>query len=193
MSYISKIQNFVFRGLLLDSSLGVFADSGLDVRGEAIEEKEHNRISIDDFPMDLRMDAVKTSHVYIAFFCFENSVRKLVSERMLERKGAKWWENCVSVKIKDRVKDRMDKDKKNKWHAPRATNEISYCDFGDLNDLILNNWSEFEDLFPTQDWIKTRLGDLEPSRNALAHSNVVSDHDIDRIDMFLRDWVLQVG
>jgi hypothetical protein len=193
MSDVSKIQNFVFRGLLLDSSLGTFADSGLDVRGEPVEKREGNRISIDDFPMDLRMDAVKTSHVYIAFFCFENSVRKLVSERLLERNGVKWWEKCVSEKIKKRVTDRMDKDKKNKWHAPRATNEIAYCDFGDLNDIILTRWSDFEDLFPTQDWVKTRLGDLEQSRNALAHSNVLSDHDIDRIDMFLQDWVLQVG
>lgn len=189
---MDKMQNFIFRGLLLDSSLGIYADSGLDVRGTTEKNQKENRISVDDFPMELRMNAIKTSHVYIAFFCFENSVRKLVSDRMLERKGAKWW-NYVSQKIKTRVKDRMDKDKKNKWHAPRAENEISYCDFGDLNDIILTNWSEFEDLFPTQEWIKTRLGDLEPSRNALAHSNILSEHDIDRIDMFLRDWVLQVG
>lgn len=192
MPGVEKIQNFVFRGLLLDSSLGSFADSGLDVRGEQENQKSENRISIDDFPMDLRMDAIKTSQVYIAFFCFENSVRRLVSERMSERQSLKWWEN-VSEKIKKRVKDRMEKDKINKWHAPRSTDKISYCDFGDLSDIILSNWSEFEDLFPTQDWIKTRLGDLEPSRNALAHSNILSDHDIDRIDMFLRDWVLQVG
>jgi hypothetical protein len=143
--------------------------------------------------MDLRMDAQKTSQVYIAFFCFENSVRKLVSERLLERKGVSWWEHCVSTKIKKRVIGRMDIDEKNKWHAPRATSKIAYCDFGDLSNIILSNWSEFEDLFPTQEWITTRLSDLEPSRNALAHSNVLSNNDINRIDMFLRDWVLQVG
>jgi len=193
MSDLNNIQNFVFRGLLLDSSLSTFADSGLEVRGKAEKNEESNRISIDDFPMGLRVDAINTSQVYIAFFCFENSVRKLVSDRMIERQGVKWWESKVSTNIRRRVKDRMDKDQKNKWHAPRATNEISYCDFGDLSDIILTNWTEFEDLFPTQDWIKTRLGDLEPSRNALAHSNVLTDHDINRIDMFLRDWVLQVG
>ncbi len=193
MSNASKIQNFVFRGLLLDSSLGIFAESGLDVRGKPEKKQEENRISIDDFPMDLRMDAMKTSHVYIAFFCFENSVRKLVADRLLEKHGSKWWDQCVSDKIKKRVEGRKTTDKKNKWHAPRATNEIAYCDFGDLNDIILTRWSDFEDLFPTQEWVKTRLGDLEQSRNALAHSNVLSEHDIDRIDMFLRDWVLQVG
>ncbi len=193
MVVISKIQNFVFRGLLLDSSLGVLADSGLDVRDEENRDLKGKKILIEDFPMDLRMDAIRTSHVYVAFFCFENSVRKLVSDRMLESKGAKWWNTAISSKIRKRVSDRMDDDKKNRWHAPRAKNEISYCDFGDMKDIILNNWPEFEDLFPTQDWVITRLGDLETSRNALAHSNTLSDHDINRIDMFLKDWVLQVG
>lgn len=194
MTPTEKIQNFVFRGLLLDASLGNFADAGLELRGVVSTATETTkRISIEDFPMDLRMGAVKNSDIYTAFFCFENSVRNLVSARLIERKGPTWWKTCATASIQKRVADRMSKDKKNKWHAPRANDEISYCDFGDLSDIIQNNWSEFEDLFPTQDWVKTRLDDLEPSRNALAHSNVLADQDIERIAMFLRDWLLQVG
>lgn len=192
MKNTDKLQNFVFRGLLLDASLGNLADSGLEIRSNESVTKD-NKISIEDFPMDLRMDAIKSSSVYIAFYCFENSVRKLVSERLLERKGVNWWSACVSNSIQKKVEERMNQDKKNKWHAPRASAEISYCDFGNLSDIIIGNWNEFEDLFPTQDWIRTRLDNLEPSRNALAHSNILSDNDINRIDMFLRDWVLQVG
>lgn len=191
-----KLQNFVFKAMLLDSTLGVLADSGLDVRGEETNEakvKDEDSVTLDDFPMDLRMNAIKMARVYTAFFCFENSVRELVSTRLLENKGSDWWDNCITKKVKERVDGRIKKDEKNKWHSPRADKKINYCDFGDLCDIITNNWSEFEDLFPTQDWIKTRLADLEPSRNALAHNNILMEHDIKRIDMFLRDWILQVG
>jgi len=196
MAINEKMQNFVFKAMLLDSTLGVLADSGLDVRGNAVEEskvKDEESITLDDFPMNLRMNAIKMARVYTAFFCFENSVRDLVSTRLLENKGANWWEDCTTKGIKSRVESRIKKDEKNKWHSPRADKNINYCDFGDLCDMIINNWPEFEDLFPTQDWIRTRLADLEPSRNALAHNNVLMDHDIKRIDMFLRDWILQVG
>ena len=36
--------------------------------------------------------ARKMSAVYIAITSFENGVRDLVSSRLLEQKGASWWE-----------------------------------------------------------------------------------------------------
>ncbi len=96
-------------------------------------------------------------------------------------------------KIRRNVESRIKQDKKNKWHSPRANSNINYCDFGDLCNIIINNWEIFEDLFPNQDWIKTRLNYLEPSRNAIAHNNILQEHDINRINMFLKDWILQVG
>ena len=195
MASNEKLQNFIFKAMLLDSTFGILADSGLDVRGDSKGESnvKDESITLEDFPFDLRINAIKMSRVYTAFFCFENSVRDLVSRRLLENKGSDWWKSCAGTKVKKRVEDRIKKDEKNKWHSPRADKKINYCDFGDLCDLIIGNWSDFEDLFPSQDWIKTRLTDLEPSRNALAHNNLLMEHDINRIDMFLRDWILQVG
>jgi hypothetical protein len=91
------------------------------------------------------------------------------------------------------VLGRQKKDGENKWHAPRAIDEIAYTDFGDMANIMVANWENFEDVFPSQDWIKTRLSDLEQSRNALAHNNVLGDRDIGRIKMYLEDWLTQVG
>lgn len=193
-----KLHNFVFRGLLLDSTLKTLGESGLEVRGDVLKSANTNQdnsqeISIEDFPIDLRNNALKMSSAYTTLFCFENSVRRLVADRLKETKGSGWWNEFSSVNIKKRVEDRIKKDSKNKWHAPRAQENIAYCDFGDLCDLIINNWECFEDLFPTQDWVKTRLNDLEPSRNTIAHHNILQDRDVKRIGMVLRDWILQVG
>lgn len=190
---MDKLQNFVFKAMLLDSTFGTLGEAGLDVRGEqAILEKSKETIDLDDFPMEIRMDAIKMAKVYTAFFCFENSVRELVSQRLVESVGINWWDK-VSSKIQKKVDSRIEKEKKNKWHSPRAKDKIAYCDFGDLCDIIINNWEYFDNLFPNQDWVKTRLNDLEPSRNTIAHNSVLSEHDMQRISMFLKDWLLQVG
>jgi hypothetical protein len=76
---------------------------------------------------------------------------------------------------------------------PRGANEIYYTDFGDLLLLIQGNWPDFEDLFPDQHWIANRLNDLEASRNIIAHSNQLDEREIDRVKMYLHDWIRQVG
>jgi len=133
--------------------------------------------------------------VKLCFFAFENSVRDLIKERLSgpEHIGVKWWEKGVPKKIRDKVITRKNKDSKNKWHAPRATDNIAYTDFGDMASIIIENWEHFEDILPSQDWIKTRLNDLEQSRNALAHNNVLAERDIMRIRMYLEDWLNQIG
>jgi len=41
--------------------------------------------------------------------------------------------------------------------------------------------------------VRTRIGDLEQSRNAIAHNNALSERDTNRIKVYLDDWVKQVG
>jgi hypothetical protein len=70
---------------------------------------------------------------------------------------------------------------------------VNYTDFGDLALILQQNWADFADLFPDQNWITARLRELEQSRNVIAHNNVLEDREIDRIRMYLADWIRQVG
>ncbi len=194
MSSPEALQNFVFRGLLLHSTfddleaLGVAAT--LPPTEGAPPEEE---ISLDDFSVAIRVQAVKMAAVYQAFFCFENSARELVEQRLKENLGSDWWESGTNSAIRKRVADRRKKEEANRWHSPRGESEIAYADFGDLSLMITNNWPLFEDLFPDQDWVRTRLSDLELSRHVLAHNGVLNGREITRITLYLKDWVMQVG
>jgi hypothetical protein len=66
-------------------------------------------------------------------------------------------------------------------------------DFGDLAKLITNNWSEFEDLLPNQSWVQSRLDEAERTRNVIAHTNILSSEESARLEMYLRDWIKQIG
>jgi hypothetical protein len=65
--------------------------------------------------------------------------------------------------------------------------------FGDLAKLITTYWALFEDLLPTQAWVQARLDEAERSRNVIAHTNLLSTEEIARLELYLRDWMRQIG
>jgi hypothetical protein len=195
MNSEDRIQNFVFRGLLLDSTFDDLQALGARFTPpqDSGEQRSDDAILLEDFSAAIRFQALKMGAVYQAFFCFENTVRELVEDRLAERLGSDWWTKGTTTTIRKKVTDRRDKEQANRWHSPRGDSEIAYADFGDLSLMITNNWEQFDDLFPDQDWVKTRLSDLEMSRNVIAHNGVLNGREITRITLYLKDWVMQVG
>ncbi len=56
-----------------------------------------------------------------------------------------------------------------------------------------NNWSNFEDLIPTQHWLKQRFDEMEKVRNFIAHNRYLLENEFERIEMYIADWSKQVG
>jgi hypothetical protein len=191
---LDKARDFVFRGLLSIDSLQQLEQTGVYLRdshrrfGSALAE-----LTFAEFSAPIRDGAEKMSRLYVAFFCFENSVRELVSQKLRDAYGDNWWDTRIPANIKSKVENRKKQEEKNKWHQPRSRNNINYTDFGDMPGIILNNWSEFEDLFDSQEWVKARFGDMEKSRNVIAHNNVLEDGEIERIRLYLQDWARIAG
>ena len=120
-------------------------------------------------------------------------MRELVSQKLRDAHGDTWWDTKVPPAIRKKVEDRKKQEQRNKWHQPRSRSNINYADFGDMPGVILNNWPDFEDLFDSQEWVKSRFGEMEKSRNVIAHNNVLEDAEIERIRLYLQDWARIVG
>lgn len=135
----------------------------------------------------------KMSAVYMAIAAFENGVRDLVSGRLLEQKGANWWDTCVTGDVKKRAEARQKQEDKIRWHQARGLNPIFYTEMGDLVSIIHGNWVSFEDLLHDIDWVRQIFKSLERSRNVIMHSGQLSMDDIERVGVFIRDWLRQVG
>jgi len=96
----NRVAGFVLKGQLAETAL----TRAMGTRTGGAEVSFHSisqRLSIKDLDAEAVTDAEKMSAVYIAIASFENMVRKLISDRLLEEKGADWWKECVSVKIRD--------------------------------------------------------------------------------------------
>ena len=98
----------------------------------------------------------------------------------------------MPIKIRRNVDNRKIKEEENRWHARRGSRNIFYTNFGDLRDIIIDNWEIFQNFFPDQHWIASRFKDLEISRNIIAHNNPLPKKEIDRIKIYFQDWINQV-
>lgn len=192
MSYLEELKQFVFNAFLLSDSFERLEEEGVSVRaGASVIPVE--RIEETDFSPRVIHDANRMSSVYIAFFCIENSVRELITDRLAERYGVDWWDKRVPEKIRKSVEKIKSQEDKNKYHTPRSTTLIGYTMFGNLAQIIVNNWEDFSDLVPSQSWVTSRFTDLEMSRNIIMHTGVLPIIEIERIEAIARDWIRQVG
>lgn len=188
---VNELHARTFKGLLLDADIAARQERGELVRpDEPITAPSLGRYQ-DYFGRPLRERATKMTYVYGLFYCFENLVRDLVEQRLSERKGAAWWSE-VPEKVRRRVAQKKKDLEVNKWHQATVDDNIDHTLFGDLADIIVAQWQEFEELFPTQGWVKQRLDELERSRNIIAHGNLLPDSEVERIEHYLDDWLHQV-
>ncbi len=192
MDGIAQIEKGVWDAMLLEDTLNRLQEQGIAVVAER-DVTPLNLIEIKDFSPQVRFQALRMQHVYVAFFCLENAVRELISQRLIERHGPNWWDSKVPQKIKENVEKLKEKERANRYLSSRAVHNIGYTFFGNLGQIIIANWSDFSDLFPEQAWINSRFADLEACRNIIMHTNVLPEIEIARIDSIVRDWLSQVG
>ena len=132
------------------------------------------------------------NNVYPIIYIFENSVRNVISLVLTKKYGQDWWDTHVAKPVKDRVQGRINDESNNPWHGRRGSAPIFYTDIKDLQSIIKNNWGDFASLFPNQNWVETRISEIERSRNIIAHNNPLAKRDIRRISVYFEDWEVQL-
>lgn len=191
MSAISELRRFVFGALLSQDSLRSLESEGIKV--DVDTSAPITRVTETDFSPRLIHDATNMASIYVVFFCLENAVRELITDRLAERHKLNWWQQRVPAKIQSAVKALKEKEDHNRYHTQRSSALIGYTMFGNLGQIIISNWDDFSDLFPSQAWVTSRFTDLEMSRNIIMHTGVLPPGEIERIESISRDWLRQVG
>lgn len=192
MSHSSSIYDFVFRGLLAEEALD-HAGRKNSNPAVGLDEAVAARLPLGSLDESLVVAARQMATVYTAIAAFENSARKLIATVLLEQTGETWWDSAVSEKIRKKVQARREEEAKVKWHAQRGEAPINYSDFGDLGNIIGQNWPSFEPYIPSIEWVKSIFDVVERSRNVIMHSGLLEMEDIERVGINIRDWIKQVG
>jgi hypothetical protein len=70
---------------------------------------------------------------------------------------------------------------------------LAFVDFPILARIITENWEHFEDLLGKPAWVESVFDEMNQSRRAVAHTGVLSQHDVERMELRVRDWLRAVG
>lgn len=191
----NTLYSFVFKGILTEEALDKTERLKKNKFGSEDLRKLNKTLCIDELDDELVNNAQKMAVVYTAICAFENMVRQFISKKLLENKGENWWVECVSEKVRARAESRRDEESKIRWHTPRGDSIINYTEFGDLLTIIRNpdNWVFFEPHISSIEWADQIIKTVERSRNVIMHSGELVNHDIERIGLYIRDWLNQVG
>lgn len=194
MNKKANVREWMFRALMFEAESEKFKNAGIQVGADSQKaEKALMEESLSPFPIEIRNEALKMSRIYAQLNCFENSVRELVKERLIETFDVDWWEKGVANKIKDFARRRFDAEQKNTWLEGQKSELILFIEFGHLSDIILGKWELFSDLIPSQHWLKQRMDELEKARNYIAHNRLLLPSEFKRIELYISDWNKTIG
>lgn len=187
------LRDFMFRGLMFESEAASFQSAGIQV-GADVGEAEERLLSeaLSPFGVARRNQALEMARLYAVLHCFENEVRSLIRETLQEKEGLDWL-NKLPMKVKQFADSRQKAALAESWLEGEKSDMLGFVDFGHLSQIIIEKWQCFEDIMPSQHWLKQRMDELEKVRHFIAHNRALLPSEFARIYMYIADWNRVVG
>jgi hypothetical protein len=182
-----QIQLFGMRNLLLEAEFAKLEERGLEI-GHAKTIQRETLVDVDLFDRDIRQEARRMADFYVLYYCLENTVRRLLAERLRDKHGATWWETAVPGAIKQSVAEKQAQEKDTVLSI-RSDDPLSYINFGELIVIIESNWGSFSDTIRSKKAMQQTLSQFNQIRNVIAHSCSLSANDISRLKLLVNDWL----
>lgn len=131
----------------------------------------------------------------------ETQMRLLIRTR-LSKTSSNWWLERIPEDIRQRAELKREKNEKPspwtevinamKGSIGRGSDLLEYVDFNDYIGIIRrrDNWREaFRDVFRDGEVISAKLKEIEPIRNAIAHSREISKQQLNRLELHVGDII----
>ena len=191
MSYNETIELFTMKCAVAETELrkklgqfsGVVGDTAKSVRAQADNLEPY----IKQFDIKNRQNAARMSFYYEIFYMLENDIRTLIVETMEAAHGASWWLD----RAPQHVKEEATRNRKREAEAGvslRSEDDIHYITFGQLSDIIKENWSDFAGMLSNVAAVSRVLSALNMLRGTIAHCGVLADDEVDRLKLAIKDW-----
>ena len=178
---------------MFESEATQFQSAGIQIGADTTQgHKSLLDEALSPFGIARRNEALEMSRLYALLHCFENEVRSLIRETLEENDGIDWWDK-LQPKIRSHAENRQKAALKESWLEGQKSDLLEFVDFGMLTDIIIAKWEFFNDVIPTQHWLKQRMEELEKTRNFIAHNRMLLPGEFQRIYMYINDWNRVVG
>ena len=186
MSIHDDIKLFGMHNLLLETELMKLEDRGIQIDHKKTILKAEI-VDVELFESDILQEARKMADFYALYYSLENSIRRLISERLSEKHGANWWKGKVPPGVQKNVEEKQ-KEERDTAMSIRSEDPLDYTNFGELIDIFNANWSDFSDTLRSPKAMQTILSQFNKIRNVVAHSCALNEDEITRFKLLVKDW-----
>lgn len=184
------VRSFGMTGLQISSQLERIEESfSIELGHSKKPRKTKKADEYEQFAATLRAEASRMSEFYEVFYCLENSIRTLVDDVLTEEEGADWW-NCERVdenKIRKEA-DRIKQKELDSGLPVRSDRMIDYTTFGQLSQLITDNWELFDPIFSSKSAVSRITNQLNVLRGAIAHCCPTDELAQDNLNLAVKSW-----
>jgi Swt1-like HEPN len=188
------IKFFGLNNLSIESDIRrIEIEHGVEL-GHSKTEKGADEHYYPQFSHKLRAEAEAMATHYSIFYCLENSIRSLIDERLTEASGVDWW-NAKDVVPPSVVKNCSDNHRREleTGVTPRSEKMIDYSTFGELGEILRQNWDFFGGTFRDKGAVGRILHSLNTLRGPIAHCKALAEDEVLRLHLALRDWFRQMS
>lgn len=193
MNKKKDIRDFFFRGLMFESEATKFQTAGIQI-GASTTQAEEQLLSeaLSPFSITRRNSALEMARLYAVLHCFENEIREYIRDVLTENDGVDWWSK-LPPKMKTHAEGRQETALKDSWLEGEKSDLLGFVDFGMLGSIIVEKWTYFSNVIPSQHWLKQRMDELEKVRNFIAHNRTLLPSEYQRVYMYIADWNRVIG
>jgi len=133
-AFTDRLKLFCMQNLLLESDLARLEESGLEI-GHKDTIKRDDPVDVALFELDIVTRARKMADFYVLYYALEDSIRRLIAQRLREKYGANWWDLKVPKGVRDNVEKLQLKEKESPMSI-RSDDPLEYTNFGELIALL---------------------------------------------------------
>ena len=188
MNIANSIRLFRMTHQMIESDLdSVEKKFGVDLGREIRIEGGKDEYYYAQFAEVVRREAAGMAAHYEVFYCLEQSIRDLVSDKLAAEVGANWWDSAVPETVKTNVEANITRER-DSGVTMRSTEKIDYTTFGELGEIVRSSWNVFGDTFNSQKAFTKVMTNLNVLRGPIAHCCPLNEDEIVRLRLTVRDW-----
>jgi hypothetical protein len=189
MNLEQKIKLFAISNQLLENDLDrVEREHSIDLGRDHQKTLAKDQDYYPQLERELRQEAALMGDHYEVFYSLERTIRAFVSETLEVASPGTWWTGSrVPEKIRNDAQARMKKEI-DAGVTPRSQEPIDFTNFGELGELIKSNWDVFGGVFKSPRAVENVMSRLNTLRGPIAHCCPLSEDEVVRLRLSVRDW-----
>ncbi|AZS19611.1 MULTISPECIES: Swt1 family HEPN domain-containing protein [unclassified Caulobacter] len=192
MSIERDIELFILKSAIITHGLrSAFSEQRVGKTRGALEAQADSLVAdyLKQVDFETLQDAERMSEFYKLFYALENDMRDLIESTMIDAKGREWWKTAVPQAVRDNAQKNYDREA-SEGLPPRSDRLIDYTTFGELGEIVRDNWDTFSGMFSnaTRNRVLRVINRLNLVRGPIAHCNFLPEEEAIRLKLAIRDW-----